>query len=275
MDGHISKILKNSATDGPGIRTTVLAVGCPLKCLWCPNPELIGEASKFLYHPKRCVGCGLCVAGSGGEPECYYDAYEQSGGVISEKELAIQLLCDKPIFESTGGGVTYSGGDAAMQSEFFCEVTRLLKNSDVHIALDTAGYFPWEKIVSLVAAVDLIIYSIKTLNRGLHNRYTSVDNKLILENALRIADMQKDMIIRMIIIPGVNDSDDEITGRLKFVKSLGKKAKVEIVKYKKYDTQKYASLAMLEMMEGTKDCPDMLADQVRNIAQNMGIEVVS
>jgi len=275
MDGHISKILRNSAADGPGIRTAVLAVGCPLKCLWCPNPELIGEASKFLYRPKGCVGCGLCVAESGGEPECYYDAYEQSGGIISEKELAIQLLCDKPIFESTGGGVTYSGGDAAMQSEFFNEVTRLLKDSDVHVALDTAGFFPWEKIVSLIAKVDLVIFSIKTLNRGLHKRYTGVDNKLILENALRIADMQKDMIIRMIIIPGVNDSDDEITGRLKFVKSLGNKAKVEIVKYKKCDTQKYASLAMLEMMEGTKDCPDMLADQARSLAQNMGIEVVS
>jgi len=274
MDGYISKIHKNRATDGPGIRTTVLAVGCPLKCLWCPNPELMGDAAKFLYHPRRCVGCGLCVAQSGGNPECYYDAYEQSSEVISDKELAIRLLCDKAVFESSGGGVTFSGGDAAMQAEFFYEVTRLLKNSDVHVALDTAGFFPWEKLMPLVATVDLVLYSIKTLNRGIHKRYTGVDNKLILENAFRIADMQKDMIIRMILIPGVNDSDDEITGRLKFVKNLGKNVKVDIIKYKKLDTQKYASLAMIEMMEGTQECSDMLADHAVNLANNMGIEVV-
>jgi len=275
MDGFISKIHSNSTADGPGIRTTVLAVGCPLKCLWCPNPELIGDAAKFLYHPRRCVGCGLCVAQADGDPECYYDAYENSSEIISEKELVRRLLCDKPGFESSGGGVTYSGGDAAMQAEFFYEVTRMLKNSDVHVALDTAGFFPWEKLMPLIAAVDLVIYSIKTLNRSLHKRYTGVDNELILENALRIADMQKDMIIRMILIPGVNDSENEITGRLKFVKNLGNNAKVDIVKYKKTDTQKYASLAMMEMMEGTQECPDVLADHAVNIAQNMGIEVVS
>jgi len=274
MDGFISQIHKNSTTDGPGLRTTVLAVGCPMKCLWCPNPELIGDAAKFLYHPRRCVGCGLCVAQSGGDPVCYYDAYEQSGETISDKELAIRLLCDKPSFENSKGGVTFSGGDAAMQAEFFYEVTRRLKDSDVHVALDTAGFFPWEKIAPLIAAVDLVLYSIKTLNRSLHKRYTGVDNKLILENAFRIADMQKSMIVRMILIPGINDSDDEITGRLKFVKNLGNNAKVDIIKYKKLDTQKYASLAMIEMMEGTQECPDMLADHAVSIAQNMGIEVV-
>jgi len=274
MDGFISKIQRNSETDGPGIRTAVLAVGCPMKCLWCPNPELIGDAAKFLYHPRRCVGCGSCVALSGGEPVCYYDAYEDVGETISDRELAARLLGDRALYESTGGGVTYSGGDPAMQAEFFFEVTRRLKDSGVHVALDTAGFFPWEKIAPLVAAVDLVLYSIKTLNRGLHKRYTGVDNKLILENALRIADMHKDMIVRMVLVPGVNDSEDEITGRLKFVKSLGKNVKVDIIKYQKLDAGKYASLAMIEMMEGTTECPDILADHAINIARNMGIDVV-
>ena len=274
MDGFISKIQRNSTADGPGIRTTVLAVGCPMKCLWCPNPELIGDAAKFLYHPRRCVGCGLCVSKPGMEPVCYYDAYEEIGEKVSAKELTARLLSDKAIYAQTGGGVTFSGGDATMQAEFFYEVTKGLKESDVHVALDTAGFFPWEKLAPLVAAVDLVLYSIKTLNRGLHKRYTGVDNKLILENALRIADMQKDMIVRMMLVPGVNDSEDEITGRLKFVKSLGKNVKVDIIKYKKLDADKYASLAMIEMMEGTPECPDMLADRAVNIANNMGIEVV-
>ena len=274
MDGFITKIHKNTTTAGPGLRTEVLAVGCPLKCLWCPSPELIGDAAKFLYHPRRCVGCGSCVALSDGETICYYDAYEEIGEIITAKELTTRLLIDKASFLATGGGVTFSGGDAAMQAEFFFEVTRLLKASDVHVALDTAGFFPWEKIAPLIAAVDLVIYSIKTLNRGIHKRYTGVDNKLILENALRIADMNKDMIVRIILIPGINDSEDEISGRLKFVKSLGKNAKVEIVKYSKPDVKKFTSLSMIEMMEGTPECSDTLADYAINMAHMIGIEVV-
>jgi len=294
MDGFISKLQRYSTKDGPGVRTTVFAVGCPLKCLWCANPELIGDAAKFLYHPRRCVGCGACVAKSGGSIRmtedgcdidrdtadleecsvvCYYDAYEKVGGVVTVDELVESLLRDKVFYDQSGGGVTFSGGDAAMQAEFFTEVAMRLKEKDVHTALDTAGYFPWEKLAPLVAAVDLVLYDIKTLNRTLHKRYTGVDNQLILENALRIADTGKDMIIRMILIPGVNDSEDEIVGRLKFIKSLSNSIKVDILKYHKLGAGKYASLGMIEMMEGTPECPDELADHAVNIAKNMGLSV--
>ena len=293
-DGFISKLQRYSTKDGPGIRTTVFAVGCPMKCLWCANPELIGDASKFLYHPRRCVGCGACVAQSGGSIRlteegvdidrdaadleecsvvCYYDAYEKVGGIVSVKELVSALLRDKVFYDQSGGGVTFSGGDAGMQAEFFKEVAISLRDSEVHVALDTAGYFPWEKLAPLVAAVDLVLYDIKTLNRTLHKRYTGVDNQLILENALRIADMGKDMTVRMILVPGVNDSDDEITGRLKFIKNLGRSVRVDIIKYHKLGTGKYASLGMIEMMEGTPECPDELADHAANIARNMGLAV--
>ncbi|MDR2571377.1 MAG: radical SAM protein, partial [Oscillospiraceae bacterium] len=139
--------------------------------------------------------------------------------------------------------------------------------------LDTAGYFPWEKLAPLVAAVDLVLYDIKILNRKLHKRYTGVDNQLILENALRIADMGKDMTVRMIMVPGVNDTEDEIIGRLKFVKNLGSSVKVDILKYHKLGAGKYASLGMIEMMEGTPECPDELVDHVAHIARDMGIAI--
>ena len=265
-----------------------------MKCLWCANPELIGDAAKFLYHPRRCVGCGACVARSGGAIRlteegceidrdkadledcsvvCYYDAYERVGEIVSVRELVSRLLRDKVFYDQSGGGVTFSGGDAAMQAEFFCEVANSLKESDVHVALDTAGYFPWEKLAPLVAAVDLVLYDIKTLNRALHKRYTGVDNQLILENAVRIADMGKAITIRMILIPGVNDSEDEISGRLMFAKNLGSSVSVDILKYHKLGTGKYASLGMIEMMEGTPACSDELADHAADLARNMGIKV--
>ena len=203
---------------------------------------------------------------------CYFDAYEKIGGIVTVNELVSGLLRDKVFYDQSGGGVTFSGGDPVMQAEFFREVALSLKKSEVHIALDTSGYFPWERIFPLVEAVDLVLYDIKTLNRTLHKRYTDVDNQMILENAMRIADMGKDMIIRMILVPGVNDSDDEITGRLKFIKSLGSSVKVDILKYHKLGAGKYASLGMIEMMEGTPECPDELAKYALRIAGSMGIK---
>jgi len=294
MDGFISKLQRYSTKDGPGVRTTVFAVGCPMSCLWCANPELIGDAAKFLYHPRRCVGCGACVAQSGGAIRlteegcdidretadleecsvvCYYDAYERVGGIVTVKELVSGLLRDKVFYDQSGGGVTFSGGDAGMQAEFFYEVAMQLRDAEVHVALDTAGYFPWEKLAPLVSAVDLVLYDIKTLNRVLHKRYTGVDNQLILENAMRIADMGKTMTVRMILIPGVNDSEDEIVERLKFIKNLGSHIKVDLIKYHKLGAGKYASLGMIEMMEGTPECSDDLAEYAANLARNMGIAV--
>jgi len=293
-DGFISKLQRYSTKDGPGVRTTVFAVGCPLSCLWCANPELIGDAAKFLYHPRRCVGCGACVAQSGGTIRlteegcdidretanleecsvvCYYDAYERIGGIVTVKELVSALLRDKVFYDRSGGGVTFSGGDPGLQAEFFHEVALKLRDSEVHVALDTSGYFPWEKLAPLVAVADLVLYDIKTLNRTLHKRYTGVDNQLILENAIRIADMGKSMTVRMILIPGVNDSEDEISGRLKFVKSLGNHVKLDLLKYHKLGAGKYASLGMIEMMEGTPECSEDLAEHVANLARNMGIAV--
>ena len=275
MDGFISQIHRLSATDDSGMRTTVMAVGCPMKCLWCNTPELIGDAAKFLYKPVRCIGCGSCVTQqSGGETVCQYEAYASFGEIVSVNELVQRLLTDKSQYEKTGGGVTFSGGDAALQADFFYAVTQLLKEAEISVALETSGYFPWEKLERLVKAVDLVIYDLKFLSRHLHRRYTGVDNQLILENAVRIAGLDNEMIVSLLLIPGINDSNDEITGRLKFIKSLGSNVKVNIVKYRKLDTDKFASLEMIEMMEGTLDCPDSLADYAANTALSMGIEVV-
>jgi len=295
MNGFISKIQRYSTKDGPGVRSTVFAVGCHMKCLWCANPELIGDAAKFLYNPRRCVGCGACVARSGGSIRltdegcdidrdaienleecavaCYYDAYEQVGKTISVEDLTAVLLRDKVFYDQSGGGVTYSGGEAALQSGFFIEVTRRLKEADIHVTLDTAGYLPWERLGNLAADVDLVLYDIKAMNAALHKRYTGVDNKLILDNAVRLADMGKKMIVRMILVPGINDSEEEITGRLKFIRALGRDIRVDILKYHKLGSGKYASLGMLEMMEGTPECPDETADYAADVAANMGIAV--
>jgi len=272
MNGLISKIQRYATKDGPGLRSTVFAVGCPLRCDWCANPELMEAKPKFFFYPERCVGCGACAAFSNRDQRgavCFYDAYEPVGYTISARELAAKLQRDQGFYDQSGGGVTYSGGEAALQSDFFLEVTRILKADSIHVALDTSGHVPWETLGPLVEAVDLVLYDIKVMDRKIHKRHTGADNQLILENAKRIAAMGKEMTVRLILVPGVNDDDKEIDNRLNFVRGLGNVAKVEILKYHRLGAGKYRRLGLVEPMGDTPECSDALAERVKQKAAQM------
>jgi pyruvate formate lyase activating enzyme len=295
MNGFISKIQRYSTRDGPGIRSTVFSAGCNLRCKWCSNPELMEGKQKLFYHEERCKGCGNCVPISGGAIQiengkciidrdkyfsfdecaaaCFYDAYELTGESICADELAAKLLKDKVFYDQSGGGVTYSGGEPALQADFFLETSKLLKKESVHIALDTAGFIPWRILEPLVKAVDLVLYDIKMFDNALHKQYTDVENMLILENAHRIADMKKTLIIRMILVPGVNDTDEEINSRLAFIRSLGSAVlRLDIIKYHRLAAGKYLRLGLPLPMEDTPECTDETAYQVVQKAIDMGIE---
>jgi len=231
---------------------------------------------KILYHRRRCVKCGACAAYTDLEQcadACFYDAYERVGVTITTDDLASKLLRDKVFYDQSSGGVTYSGGEAAMQADFFLELTRLLKAEDVHVALDTSGYTPRESLMRLANAVDLVLYDIKTLDSDLHMKLTGVDNALILENAREIAKADCEMIVRLIIIPGVNDSDKEMIGRLDFVRSLGSVKQVDLLKFHKLGVGKYEALGLDDPMQCTPECPDELAGRMAKIAEDMGFIV--
>jgi len=192
---------------------------------------------------------------------------------ISAGELTEKLLRDKVFYEQSGGGVTYSGGEAGLQAAFFLEVTKGLKAEGVHVALDTSGYLSWDDLRPLMEAVDLVLYDIKALDSGIHRQYTGVDNQLILENARRIAGMGKEMIVRLILVPGVNDSEAEIGGRLKFVRELGQDIRVDILKYHRLGGGKYASLGIPEPMGDTSECSDAIAEDAAKLGVDMGLTV--
>jgi len=295
MDGFISKIQRYSTKDGPGLRSTVFAAGCPLRCKWCANPELMEAKKQFFYHAERCVKCGACAGVSGGTirltesgcaidrascgnleqcaAACFYDAYEPVGVAVSARDLAARLTRDKAFYDQSGGGVTYSGGEAALQADFFLQVTEILKAGAVHVALDTSGHAPWEALGPLVKAVDLVLYDIKAMDSEAHKRYTGADNRLILENARRIADMGKEMIVRLILVPGVNDDEKETRSRLDFVRGLGGVSRVDILKYHRLGAGKYQRLGLIEPMSGTPECPDALAEKAAQMAAGMGFTV--
>ena len=274
MDGLISKIQRYSTKDGPGIRSTVFAVGCNLRCKWCSNPELL-EEGKIFYHKERCVKCGACEKYNSPEERaavCFHDVYEHVGTLISAEVLASKLLRDNAFYVQSGGGVTFSGGEPVLQKEFFLETTRLLKSESVHVALDTAGHVPWDSLLPLVEAADLVLYDIKAIDETLHKQLTGAGNSLILENAGKIAGMKKPMVIRTILVPGVNDAEEEISRRLEFISSLGA-AGLDILKYHRLGAGKYLMLGKDYPAADVPECPDELAERVMLKARSMGLTV--
>ncbi len=297
MSGHkgmISKIQRYSTKDGPGLRSTVFMMGCNLQCAWCSNPELIDDGVKILYHPNFCTKCGRCAEKAkshsikltdGGcvidrdkctnldecASVCYFDAYETVGYEIGAGQLADTLRRDKAFYDRSGGGVTFSGGEAALQDAFIIETAKILHEDKIHVALDTAGFVPWEDLKKIIENVDMVLYDIKAADPRIHKEYTGVDNRLILENAEKIACMNVPMIIRLIIVPGINDSYEEVMRRLQFIKTLGEAVKqVDLLKYHKLGESKRVGLGIKNKMEGTSELSDKVALEYLKIAQDMG-----
>ena len=265
----ISNIQNYSTKDGPGIRTTVFFTGCNLKCVWCSNPELIEPGIKVMYFENRCRRCGKCaetavnnsiiLTESGCEIDrekctnieecievCPYEAYEKSGYEISAQDLYNKLIRDKIFFEQSGGGVTFSGGEAGLQYEFLSEIGAELQKDNIHTALDTAGLITWEKLEKAINSMNMVLFDIKAYDSRLHRKYTGAGNELILENIKKTADKNKELIIRMIIVPGMNDNMEDIKKRISFIKELGSAVKqIDILKYHNLGEGKYKSLGMI------------------------------
>lgn len=294
--GFISRIQRYSTKDGPGLRSTVFLVGCNLKCKWCANPELLEAGPKVMYFEERCKQCGACVAIAANSSitfsgnacridrehcinikdcidVCSYEAYEQVGYEITARELYKKLQRDEAFFKTSGGGVTFSGGEAGLQDEFVYETARLLREDGIHVALDTAGLLSWEQLERLLGQIDLVLYDIKTYDAETHKRCTGVDNALILKNAQRIAAMNKPMLIRMVLVPSMNDDLDDIKARFQFSKDLKEAVQqIDILKYHTFGLGKYLRLGMKYPLKDIPECEDGFIERVRQLAKDCDLK---
>ena len=295
--GLISTIQRYSTKDGPGIRSTVFFVGCNLRCKWCSNPELMIPGIKYMHFENRCIHCGACVklatnnsirfAQQGCAIDrnlctnldecmevCPKDAYERIGYEITSEELVSKLLRDRVFYEKSGGGVTFSGGEAALQGEFVAKAAHLLRDEGIHTALDTAGCVPWETFKKVVEAFDVILYDIKAYDDEIHKACTGVGSKLILENAKHIAEMGKEMIIRMVIVPGWNDDLEDIKKRIMFIKDLGSSViRVDILKYHKLGVGKYHRIGLTYPMNNYTECNEENLHQIKEMAARYALNI--
>jgi pyruvate formate lyase activating enzyme len=227
IKGVIFDLQKYAIRDGPGIRTAVFFKGCPLRCAWCQNPEgLNPQPEKFPPKPGRTAN-GLIKA-----PETV-------GRSVTLPEVMEEIEKDRIFYEQSGGGVTFSGGEPLIQPDFLGALLRLCRRRGIHTAVETSGYAPWPVLKGIGRDADLFLYDLKVMDPAVHKRQTGVDNGLILENLARLAKTGARILIRLPVIPGINDSPAHAARLGRFVAGLRKVRRVDLLPFNALCREKY------------------------------------
>lgn len=291
----IINIQKYSIHDGPGIRTTVFFKGCPLNCLWCHNPESQNPSPEIMFFEERCTSCGSCVKVCpskaikfiGGYPVvdkckcnlcgkccdfCLSNARELVGKDITVKHLMSEIIKDEVFYEESNGGVTFSGGEPLMYADYLKKVLKFCKDKDIHTTIDTSGYAPWEQFEKIIDNVELILFDIKHMNNEKHLKYTGVSNTVILENLKKLSEKGSNIYIRMPIIAGVNDDDENITKAVDFLSKLNI-IQVNLLPYHKMGMDKYRRLNMQYKLSGEETPTEETMNQIAEKFKKAGIKI--
>ena len=209
MTARIFEIKCFAVHDGDGIRTTVFFKGCPLRCVWCHNPEGLTAAPQIAHYAHKCIGCGACKK-DGFMPEgCLGDATVLYGKEVTVDELLPILLEDKAFYDNSGGGVTLSGGECLVQADFCAALLRRLKAEGIHTAVDTCGFVSREALDKVLPYADVFLYDIKAFDEDVHIRCTGVSNQVVLENLEYLNALGKRIEIRIPYVPNYNDDQIE------------------------------------------------------------------
>ena len=298
----IFDIMRYSIKDGPGIRTTVFLKGCPLDCWWCHNPEGQAYNPELMFWEDRCVGCGGClktcpagavvaadgVAGSGmphtvkekctlcGKcvEACYSGARVMVGRSMSPDELLSEISRDVVFYDQSGGGVTFSGGEPLAQPCFLAEMLHRCKEAGISTAVDTSGYCDRDILLDISRDADLFLYDIKLMDSARHRQYTGVSNEVILENLKSLSERHGNIVVRIPLIPGINDDEKNMAETGLFLSSLQNIAGVAVLPYHRTGAGKYARLhlpdRLLDAKEPTPDSAARVVDRLRAFGLKAG-----
>lgn len=253
---NIFSIKRYAINDGPGVRTTVFMKGCPLRCVWCHNPESWTAQPQKAYKHSKCIGCGSCVevcpqgalrlTPDGIVPvdgvsctlcgkcidECPATALEMCGKAWSMDELMQEIEKERDIMEESGGGVTICGGEPMMQAEATLEILKELGRRGFHRTVDTTLFAPPETVGRIASECELLLVDLKHMDDEIHRKFTGVSNSMILDNIRLIADMGKSFFIRIPLIDGVNSDEDNIEKTARFISALPwKERQVNLLPY--------------------------------------------
>lgn len=246
--GTVFDIKQLAVFDGPGARTTVFLKGCPLRCMWCHNPEGLSPEPQLMVSRNSCTHCGKCRAVCPSPDSCILcgscikvcpnNLRKICGIQYEAADLADLLLKDAEYLAMLGGGVTFSGGEPTMQSRFVCEVADILEG--VHLAVETCGYCTSDRFKSVIDRMDYVMMDIKLVDSEKHRKYCGVDNGPILKNLEYLKSCGKPFRIRIPVIPGVNDSNENFAATAKLLTGCDTLDKVELLPYHKTAGAKYS-----------------------------------
>ncbi len=278
--GTIFNIQKFSLHDGPGIRTTVFLKGCPLKCTWCSNPESQFERVQILYDKSKCTNCNICIN------SCLFSAISSDHNIDNEKctgclqcvkqcpnnalshegelkeisEIMQVVMQDIDFYIESDGGVTLSGGEVCSQPSFAIELIKACKKENLHVAIETTGFTTNEKFKAIIEDVDLLLFDMKHYDDNKHIEHTGVSNKLIIENMKYACAINKDIIARIPVIPGVNDQLYDAASFCTLLQEIGIK-EVNLLPFHQFGSKKYELLNMKYAFENIKQLhPEDLYD---------------
>lgn len=291
--GLVFNIQRFSVNDGPGVRTIVFLNGCPLRCKWCCNPESQQLKPVVMFKAQNCVGCGNCevVCPTGASnlnvpgkidhtkciacgkcvDVCYHRALELSGKEMSVEDLMIELYKDRIVYKRSGGGITVSGGEAFVQHEFLLELLKTCKSLGWHTAIETTGYTTTDILDKVVPYLDLVMMDIKHVDPKVHKAFTGVSNERILENAMYISHLAKEMIVRVPVIPGFNADKNVIAAIAKFTSYLHNVHELHLLPYHDLGSNKYAMMGKDYELSGTKTPEKDYMEELKAVVEQEGL----
>jgi pyruvate formate lyase activating enzyme len=292
--GLIFQVIRSSFVDGWGIRTTIFLKGCPLRCIWCCNPEGQQCPQELKVTGEKCNGCGACLDKCEKKaialtPEgpviqrnscdlcldcvsaCVPKALEPFARWYTAQEMFQQIVRDKPFFDASGGGLTIGGGEATLYPEFCLGLIQLCHEQGISVAIDTCGYVTTELGLEVLRQADFLLYDIKGMDEQRHIHNTGVSNRLIHENLRKLDAAGQSFIIRYPAIPGYNADDEELHAAARFLTEIHGVKRVDVIPVHRYGEVKYKQLGRTYELTATAMPPER-QEEVRGIFASYGFE---
>ena len=289
--GIVTDIQRFSLHDGPGIRTTVFLKGCNIACAWCHNPETLAVEPELLVYPQRCAGCGACVGfdaekGAMGLPParehlslasaegCFYGALVAAGREMSAREVVDEVAQDIVYYQTSGGGVTLSGGEVMMQPTFAKEILSLCRERGIATAVETNLAYDFSRLEKLLPLIDLVMADVKLFDDEKHKRHTGSGNGDVLTNIKKLAASGVPYILRTPVVPGVNDTADEIGRIAAAVKESDARLEYyELLNFNPLGVSKYDALGIENLHRDARPLPGEAIEVLKAVAEAQGVPV--